>query len=216
MRIAKQVGDSYQFMMCQYGRHWALLHSGRWQILCRALQEALDVATKNQNDIGLRAFQMPAAWMYAEAEDCATGLALVVPALRRAMLERDPVTTYLGHLIIARVQFGQDNLAGVRRSIDVVQSMQQDPRLLMEWQLQLVPLHAQAELLLKVGNWPVAMEIAKDLLDKAALTPERTYSAIAHQLLALCNANTDNMSEARRHLNEAVCIIQTGRYPLAA
>jgi hypothetical protein len=117
----------------------------------------------------------------------------VEPALLRAMSEGDPLRTYVGHLILARVCLGQKVLVRVGRCIDFVQGMLQERRFLMEWRLQLVLRHTQSEFQLKEGHRPVAVDIAKGLLDNASLTPERTCLAIGHQLSALTHAHVEEL-----------------------
>jgi DNA-binding winged helix-turn-helix (wHTH) protein/tetratricopeptide (TPR) repeat protein len=216
MRTAAELGDGYQFMLCQFFRVQALFLSGQWGELRRSLTEFLGMAEKNSNEFGARMFKLVSAALLIEAGDFGSASRHCEEVLG-ARGAGDNLTTRCGSLILlGQARLGLKDYSGARACFGEITRLVQAEGQVMDW-MYFFPFHQGfAEYWLSQGEPDQAAEHAEELQQLAGRAPERTYLAISHDLLARIALEQGDVSEAQTRIVDGLKIVGTEDVPLAA
>jgi hypothetical protein len=214
MRLARELGDGYEFLICQYHQAVALFFLGEWGELSQTLDEGRAMAVRNGNDRWQVVFTLYASWLALEAGDDARAGELVEEALEQARATRYRYGRMMGLVLLGRTDLSRGELERASRSLaeaaDALETT--GPR---DWMIQMPLTHGFAACALGQRSIERARAEAERLRDLAVACGERTWLALAWQTLAEASMLEDDQERAGQELEQAMVTLQGAEAPLA-
>lgn len=212
IRIALDTADAFLYISCLYFQAWALLHLGDWGRALEVLQQGIELSESNGNGTALTVLQMIRARLHAQALDFAGALDICLKTLPNA---RPGFPRFVTLLMLGESRLGLADLPAARQAFDTILAEVEAGPFCMDWIFRLPFRNALAELELASGNTAEARRHAEFLLSLASLPGERTYSALAHRLLARIAQAEGNPAGALASINAARAALAAAEIPLA-
>ena len=206
LELAREVGNAYAYLSCQYFRAQALKHLGEWGAALTAIDDGLRMAAQRGHLPWATLFRLEAASLRAEALDFAGAAAIAREELgdqsltqaghQRAMFELAFALLGLGEHDQAYAAFTAPQL-GAAAGIEV-----------MPWAGQVLLRRGLGELWLARGKLDRAHREAEALHALAAAAADPPLRASASRLLAEIALREGHLSEAEELLRDALAAIE--------
>jgi DNA-binding winged helix-turn-helix (wHTH) protein/tetratricopeptide (TPR) repeat protein len=215
-RLALEAGDGFDYLLGRFFLAWGLLHAGAWGEVLGVLQDGLRMAERNGHQRWTSLFRLEKARLHQLAFDHQGALVLCEEALR-ASFETDHAHSRL----VGRILLGSSLLAlgQVERSghcFEEAGDVSQRSRALMDW-CRHMPLGLCAgEHRLARGELARARQEAERVRDLASGPGERTYLALAGDLLARVALAEGDRAAAGEAIDAALAALEGTDLPLAA
>jgi DNA-binding winged helix-turn-helix (wHTH) protein/tetratricopeptide (TPR) repeat protein len=216
-RLALEVSDAFDYLLCHFFSAWALLHLGRWGELLQILHRGIDMAEKNGHRLWTMLFQLELAQLHEQAFDFEGAVKLCEPVLRWVREAQQETGQLFFHSLIvlgfAHLGPGQDEQAAHCFN-EINRRLEREERS-MDWILHL-PLHlGLSRYWLARGKFEPAWQEAERVCDMAARPGERTYLALARQSLTEIALAEKNWGQAEAEISKARATVEGGGEPLA-
>jgi DNA-binding winged helix-turn-helix (wHTH) protein/tetratricopeptide (TPR) repeat protein len=214
--LALEEGASFEYLVGEFFRSWALLHAGRWDEMRRVLHDGMRIAARNGQRLWKVLFRLELAWLHEQALDFERARDLAAHAVEQA--DRMDLTfgQIFGRIVLGAAQLGLGARERAVRLFDEVAGRMERERVLMGWILRM-PLHlGQAWCWLARRRPAEARREAERLCELAAQPGERTYLALGCLTLAECAAAERQPGRALAHLDRARATASAVDTPLVA
>jgi DNA-binding winged helix-turn-helix (wHTH) protein/tetratricopeptide (TPR) repeat protein len=214
--LALDEGASFEYLVGEFFRAWALLHAGRWDEMRRVLHDGMRIAARNGQRLWKVLFRLELAWLHEQALDFERARDLAAHAVEQA--DRMDLTfgQIFGRIVLGASYLGLGARERAVRLFDEVAERLERERVLMGWILRM-PLHlGQAWCWLARRRPAEARREAERLCELAAQPGERTYLALGFLTLAECAAAERQRGRALAHLGRARATASDDDTPLAA
>ncbi len=215
--LALEVGDAFDYMVCEFFRVWALLHSGDWSRIGSLLRQGIEMAERNGHHLWAHLFRVELAWLHVEAFDYTKAEELCAPAVEQA--RREPLETgqllFKGLVVLGHARLGQ----GFHRDADsCFQEMLEaiDSGILMDRILEMPLYHGLARSALNASDLDAARRAADHLCLVASGPGEQTYLALGRSALLEVTLAEGQPEKAHALLEQALDELDVEHTPLAA
>jgi len=215
-RLALLAGDGFDYLLSQFFLAWGLLHAGEWGEVLSVLQNGLRMAEKNGHQRWASLFRLEKAWLHQMAFDHATALGLCEDALRSSSEIDHAHSRLLGRMLLGSslLALGEDERAG--HCFEEAGDPERRSRALMDW-CRHMPLGLCAgEYRLARGELARARQEAERVRLLASAPGEKSYLALAGELLARIALREGDRPGAERALRDALAAIEGADLPMAA
>ena len=212
LELAREVGNAYAYLSCQYFRAQAFQHLGEWGTALTTIDESLRMAAQSGHLPWASLLRLEAASLHTEAFDFAGAAAIARAELQdpsltqagrqRAMFELAFALLGLGELDKAYAAFTAPQLM-VAASIEE-----------MTWSGQILLRHGLGQLWLARGKLDGALREAEALHALAAASADPTARACAARLLAEIALEEGRLSQAETLLRDAFAAIEGCEVPV--
>jgi DNA-binding winged helix-turn-helix (wHTH) protein/tetratricopeptide (TPR) repeat protein len=216
MRLALEVGDAFEYLLCQFFLGWGLLHLGEWGGMARVVEEGTRMAEKNGHRLWATLFRLETAWLNEQAFDFATAAALCERALREAREAQHAHGEMVSLVLLGAAHLGLQEPGRARHYLGEAGAPDERGRALMDfsWQMPLSALLSDAWLAL--GDAERARAEAERVLALAAEPGERTYLALGYRAVARAAAALGDGEGAVRAARAALAAVEGVEAPAAA
>jgi DNA-binding winged helix-turn-helix (wHTH) protein/tetratricopeptide (TPR) repeat protein len=214
-RLALEAGDGFDYLLSQYFLAWGLLHAGEWGEVLRVLQTGLRMAERNGHQRWATLFRLEKAWLHQLAYDHATALGLCEKALGTSVQTEHGHSQVVGRILLGSSLsvLGQGERA--EHCFEEAGDQERRSRALMDW-CRHMPLGLCAgEHRLARGELARARQEAERVRHLASGPGERTYLALAAEMLARIALLEGDRPGAERALGEALAALEGADLPLA-
>jgi DNA-binding winged helix-turn-helix (wHTH) protein/tetratricopeptide (TPR) repeat protein len=216
LQLALEVGNAYEYLLCQCYRARALLHLGHWGEMLGVLGDALQMAQKNEHHPWTVLLQLETTWLYIQA--CAFER---VRELCEKGAQRAQEVQYGHTLLLSRILLGLAHLGleQYERAFDCFSEVRHQGRgegSMLTWLLQLLLCHGLSEYWLAQGAIGQARQEAEWLCALAAGPGERTYLALGRRTLTAIALAERRWDQAEATLSQALSVLEGAEAPLAA
>jgi DNA-binding winged helix-turn-helix (wHTH) protein/tetratricopeptide (TPR) repeat protein len=212
LALAREVGNAYDYLSCQYFRAQAFQHLGEWGTALTAIDDGLRMAAQSGHAPWGSLLRLEAASLHTEALDFAGAAAITREELRgrsltpaggqRAMIELAFALLGLGELDEAYAAFTAPQLL-VPAGIET-----------MAWSGQVLLRHGLGQLWLARGKADRAQREAEALHALVAAAADPMPRASAARLLAEIALHRGRLSEAEAFLGDAFAAIEGYEVPV--
>lgn len=210
--LAVESGNAYQYISCQYFKAWAMLHAGRWGEVLQLVNEGIKLSEKNGHKAGITFFRLMKAWLNAQAFHYKEASELAQQALA-SKCEGFP--HFLGLIVLGMSRTGLGRHQAAQECFNQVQELRDRGPYYIDWIFQLPLCMAQADLERSQQSFSRAKETANRLFALASVSSERTYMALARQILAEVALAQDEFPAADEDLRAAFALLDGRNLPLA-
>jgi DNA-binding winged helix-turn-helix (wHTH) protein len=208
--------DSYDYLMCQFWRGWALLHAGRWGEMQALLNAAERMTEQNGHRRLALLFRLERAWLHEQAHDFERAATLCEESLAEARESSYAFGQLIALVLLGFSRLGLGQHQRARAAFDEIGARLDRERLLMDWIWKMPLACGRARLELASGTLEAAARYATDLLKGASASGERTWLALAHTLLAEVAIQECRWKGADASIRAARTALGTEPAPLAA
>jgi tetratricopeptide (TPR) repeat protein len=210
--IAVESGNAYQYISCQYFKAWALLHAGRWGEVLQLVNEGIELSEKNGHKTGITFFRLTKAWLNAQAFRYQEAAELARLALAS---KQEGFPQFLGLIVLGTSLTGLGQHQEAQECFRQVQERKDRGPFYIDWIFHLPFYLGFADLQLSQGLFSGAKEAANQLFELASTSSERTYMALARQMLAEAAFAADDFKTADENLRRAFALMDGRFLPLA-
>ncbi len=215
--LAQEVGDAFDYLLCQFFRSWALLHRGEWGEFLSVVDEGARLAEKNDHLLWSMLFRVIRAHLYAETFDFEVAAELAQTALLTAEEDLQGTGQLFFHslIVLGLASLGRGDLDHAWECFDRVYKRAEEGGL-MDWLLYM-PLHnGLSEYWLMKGDLARSRREADSLLGLARRSGETTYHALGLQLYLRLATVEEDWETAWREYERACEVLSGPVAPLAA
>jgi DNA-binding winged helix-turn-helix (wHTH) protein/tetratricopeptide (TPR) repeat protein len=210
--LAVESGNAYQYISCQYFKAWALLHAGRWGEVLQLVNEGIELSEKNGHQTGVTFFRVMKAWLNAQAFRYEEASELARQALAS---NREGFPHFLGLIVLGVSLTGLGRHQAARECFNQIQERKDRGPYCIDWIFHLPFYLGLADLQLSQRLFSEAKETADLLFQFASTSSERTYMALARQILAEAAFAADDFQTADENLRRAFALMDGRDLPLA-
>jgi DNA-binding winged helix-turn-helix (wHTH) protein/tetratricopeptide (TPR) repeat protein len=216
MRLALEIGDAFEYLLCQFFLAWGLMHLGEWGEMARVVEEGTRMAETNGHRLWATLFRLEMAWLHEQAFDHEAAAGLCERALRAARDARHPHGELVSLVLLGGAHLGLRQPDRARHYFIEAGETAGWSRALMDfsWQMPLAALLSDGWLAL--GDLERARAGAERVIALAAEPGERTYLALGYRGLARAAAALGDADGAVRAMRAALDAIQGIDAPAAA
>ena len=216
LQLALEIGNAYEYLLCQCYQARALLHLGRWGEMLGVLEDALQMAQKNEHHPWTALLQLETAWLYLQA--CAFER---VCEIGKRWSKRAQEGQYGYALLLSRILLGLAylGLEQFERAFDCFNAARHQgggEGSMLTWVLQLLLCHGLSEYWLAQRAFGQARQEAERLCELAAGPGERTYLALGRRTLTAIALAERRWAQAEASLSQALSVLEGAEAPLAA
>src|SRR5262249_20440952 len=128
---ALEEGASFEYLVGEFFRSWALLHAGRWDEMRRVLHDGMRIAARNGQRLWKVLFRLELAWLHEQALDFERARDLAAHAVEQA--DRMDLTfgQVFGRIVLGAAQLGLGARERAFRLFDEVAGRMERERVLM-------------------------------------------------------------------------------------
>ncbi len=217
LELALEAGDAFDYMVCEFFRVWALLHSGDWGRIGSLLRRGIEMAERNGHHLWAHLFRVELAWLHVEAFDHAKAEELCAPAVERA--RREPLETgqllFKGLIVLGHARLGQGLPVDAARCFEEMQEAI-DQGILMDRILEMPLYHGLARCALETSDLEAARSAADQLCHVASSPGEQSYLALGRSARLEVTLAEGRLERAHALLEEALDELDVEHTPLAA
>ena len=185
----------------------------QWGDALHLVNEGISLSGKNGHRTGTAFFRLMKAWLLAQAFQYREAHELAQHAMSSA---REGFPIFLGLIISGVCLTGLGEFQRASECFNQVLERTKRGPYHLDWIFHLPLYLGLADLHLAQGTPKEAHEWANRLLEMAATSNERTYMALAHQLLAEAAYAEGDRQTASQRIDKAFSVIQRRELPLAA
>jgi DNA-binding winged helix-turn-helix (wHTH) protein/tetratricopeptide (TPR) repeat protein len=212
LQLALEVGDVFNYLVCQFSRARSLLHVGQWGDVLRILRDGLQMAEKNGQHQWAMIFRIGLAWLHLEALDFAGARQLCETVLERT---REGYIQVVGHLWLGLAHLGLEQYELAFHCFSEINRWLQREPFSMNW-IWLMPLHqGWSQYWLAQGEFERARQEAEQVCELAAQPGERTWMARGRRRLTQIAMAQGHWDQAEAELSRAVAAVEGIEAPLA-
>jgi DNA-binding winged helix-turn-helix (wHTH) protein/tetratricopeptide (TPR) repeat protein len=214
--LALEEGASFDYLVGEFFRSWALLHAGRWDEMRRVLHDGMHIAARNGQRLWKVLYRLELAWLHEQALDFERARDLAAHAVEQA--DRMDLTfgQIFGRIVLGAAHLGLGARERAFRLFDEVAGRMERERVLMGWILRMPLRLGQAWCWLARRRPVEARREAERLCELAGQPGERTYLALGFLTLAECAAAERQPGRALAYLERARASGGTDDTPLVA
>jgi tetratricopeptide (TPR) repeat protein len=216
MRLALEVGDGFDYLLCRFFLGWGLLHAGDWGAARRALEEGIRMAERNGHRLWATLLRLEMAWLHLLACDFGEARRLCEQSLAEARDTRHPHGECASLVLLGAAWIGLRQPGRAARCFEEAGDPGERRRVLMDWSWQMPLSLWLGDGWLALGDAARARGEAERLLDLAAASGERTYLALARRNLALLEAAAGRGRRAAAQIAGALRALRGVDAPVAA
>lgn len=195
---------------------WSLLFLGDWGEMLRELAAGVELATKNADDYCSQTLRLYQAWLHLHAMDFAEVVAICESIVPISVLpERRPWR----RLALALAGSAEVALGNRRRALEHLSSARHEmdrQTVIFDWYTRMLIESALTDLWLAQGDIDRAQRHARQFLDAALSTAERTWQALAWEANARVASALDDLARAEECIAKALATMKGFEVPLAA
>ena len=215
MRLALEVGDAFEYLLCQFFLGWGLMHLGEWGEMARVLEEGTRMAEKNGHRLWATLFRLETAWLHEQAFDFETAVDLCERALREAREAGHAHGELVSLVLLGAAHVGLQQPDRARHYFTAAGEPGGRGEALMDFSWQM-PLAARlSDGWLALGEPGRARAEAERVLALAAEPGERTYLALGYRALARAADALGDTAGATRAMRTALESIEGIEAPAA-
>jgi hypothetical protein len=212
VEVAREVGNAYAYLSCQYFRAQAFRHLGKWGAALTAIEDGLQMAAQRGHLPWASLFRLEAASLRAEALDFAGAAAIAREELREQSLTQAGSQRAMFELAFAQLGLGE---------LDQAYAMFSAPPLMaaagietMAWPGQVLLRRGLGQLWLARGDLGRARGEADALHALTAAAADPTARACTARLRAEIAVQEGHLSEAEALLYDALAAIDACEVPV--
>jgi DNA-binding winged helix-turn-helix (wHTH) protein/tetratricopeptide (TPR) repeat protein len=216
MRLALEVGDAFDFLLCRFFLAWGLLHAGRWGEALAVLEEGIRLAERNGHHLWATLLRLEMAWLHEQAHDFEPARRLCEQALEVSRERRHAHSRLVGVALLGRAHLGLGHPERALHWSEEAGGPGERERGLMDWSWQMPIGLCLAEQALAAGDLARARAEADRVRSLAAVPGERTYLALAGRVAARIAAAEGDTRKAEAEIGGALGALEGIDAPLAA
>jgi tetratricopeptide (TPR) repeat protein len=215
-QVALEIGDAFDFMICQFFQAWALLRLGQWDKLLPLLASAIQMAEKNGHQSWAMLFQLELAWGYQQMFCFELALKLCQEGFQKAQELQLGYGQLLSSVLLGFSHLGLHKADSAIECFEIIRARLDHEQLLMDWIWE-IPLHlGLSRCWLLRNDLCRARWEAEQAFQIAVLPGERIWMAGAQNLLIEISLAESNNLQAQQDLSRALEILEGTDLPLAA
>jgi tetratricopeptide (TPR) repeat protein len=184
LQLAVEVGNAYDYLLCQCYQARALLHLGQWGEMLRILRDAIQMAEKNGHHLWAVHFGLETAWMYEQACAFEGARVLCEQGLKHAREVQYGYGLLLSLILLGFAHLGLKQYERAFQCFSEAIHQGESERSMLDWILQMQLRHGLSEYWLAQRAFGRARQEAERLCELAAQPGERTYLALGWRTLA--------------------------------
>jgi tetratricopeptide (TPR) repeat protein len=212
LQLALEVGDVFNYLVCQFSRARALLHLGQWGQTLGILKDGIQMAEKNGHHPWAMIFRLGLAWLHAEAFDFERARELCEPVLKQTpegyIQLVGLIWLGLAHLGLKEYERAFDCFSEITRRLE-------RERLWMNWIFQMPLRHGLSQYWLTQREFERARQEAERLCELAAQPGERTWLALGQRTLTEIALAEQRWDQVEVELSRALAAVEGIEAPLA-
>jgi DNA-binding winged helix-turn-helix (wHTH) protein/tetratricopeptide (TPR) repeat protein len=216
LRLAGAAADTYDALMCQFWHGWALLHMGAWGDMRTLIEESMAKTEQNGHRRLSLLFRLELAWLHEEAGEFEKSRMLCELAVAEAREAGYAFGEMMGQVILGLAHLGLRDLDRARITFEAVDARLSGERVLMDWIWKMPLAWGLSRLELEAGRVDEAAARARELVDLASGSGERTWLALGHTALGQVAMSERRWKTADREIGTALAIVVEHGVPLAA
>ncbi len=214
-QLALELSDAHSFLLSQYYQAWGLLHLGQWGEMRRILGQGLEMAERNEHHRWTVLYRLEMAWLHEQAFDFEAAREMCEQAHEQAQKIGHPYTESLSLILLGMAHLGLGQRKAAFRCFSDVADRLERERSLMDWILRILLHDGMSRYWLAEQQFTQARREAKEMRKLAAPPGERTYLALAHQMLAEIAMAEQRWDEAEIEVSQALAVLEGAEAPLA-
>jgi DNA-binding winged helix-turn-helix (wHTH) protein/tetratricopeptide (TPR) repeat protein len=180
MVLALRNGDSFEYILSQYFRVWALFLGGRWGELRRELAHAVSLATENGHKQWMTLFSLILGWLYIEVDEFGEARKIASAALDQARAINHPLSRQMALVQLGFAHLGLREPDVAEQHFRELSGWLQSERVLMDW-IWWIPLcRGLSRCALARKEFVEARRWADEACARASVPGERTWLALGH------------------------------------
>ncbi len=215
MQRALENGDSFEFLLFRFYLAWALLFGGERREMRRVLEEGIEMADRNGHGLWAILMRVELAWLYQRSGRTPIARQLVGEALVSARAEGYGLGQLFGEIVrghaaldAACADEAEEAFAQAERLLD--------GDVMMKWIQRMPLLHGRARLALSQGDFELAENCARELLELAATPGEITFGGLARHVLAESALAQHDLDRAEVELAHGARLLERSHAPIAS
>ena len=216
MRLALEVGDAFDYLLCRFFLAWGLLHGGRWGQALGVLEEGIRLAERNGHHLWATLLRLEMAWLHGQALDFEPARRICEQALEASRERRHTHSRLVSAVLLGYAHLGLGHPERALHCSEEAGGPEDRARGLMDWSWQMPVGLCLAEQALAVGDLARARAEADRVRALAAVPGERTYLALARRLLARIAAADGDAETAEAEIAAALGALDGIDAPVAA
>jgi DNA-binding winged helix-turn-helix (wHTH) protein/tetratricopeptide (TPR) repeat protein len=215
LQVALEIGDAFDYMICQFFQAWALLRLGQWDTLLPLLSSALEMAEKNRNQPWATLYRLEQAWAYQQMFCFETTLKLCQDGFEKAKELQFGYGQLMSSVLLGFSHLGLQDIGSALHCFESIGGRLEREQLLMDWIWE-IPLHlGLSRCRLLQGDFIQAREEAELAFSMASVPVERTWMAAAQSLLIEISMAEGRHQDAQQALSKALGVLEGTDLPLA-
>ena len=215
-QVAIEIGDAFDFMICQFFQAWALLRLGQWDKLLPLLDSAIQMAEKNSHQSWAMLFRLELAWGYEQMLCFEPASKLCQEGFQKAQELQLGYGQLLSSVLLGFSHLGLHNVDSAIECFEIIKGRLDQEQLLMDWIWE-IPLHlGLSRCWLLRNDLGRARREAERAFEIAALPGERIWMAGAQTLLIEISLADRNYAGAEQTLCRALETLEGTDLPLVA
>lgn len=212
MRLALELGDAFEYMVCQFYHGLALLHRGRWGEMHTVVSAGIQMAERNRNPFWTVLFRLELAWLHIHAFDFDSARVICEQDLELSRSLDYAAGRLLSLVFLGAALLGLRRYQEAYRTLREARAQAESNGARVDWYLRMPLSQAFSTYFLAKGDLVQARRQAERTCELAAQPGERTWLAFGH--LTLAHAAGD-AAAAHEQLKQALALVSKGDVPVA-
>jgi tetratricopeptide (TPR) repeat protein len=216
LTLAQLEIDTYDYLMCQFWRAWALLHLGRLDETRQIIDDATRATALNGHRRLTILFALLRAWVHEQSGEFELARDICRQSLAEARQTGYGFGELIGQVLLGFSELGLGAHCAAGRAFEEIAARLDRERMLMDWIWRMPLTWGLARLSAETGDIDAALQHGQRLLTLASESGEKTWMALAHSMLARCAVAQRRWKAGEAAMASAVALVESNDLPLAS